>query len=265
MNVLEADGLVVKAGSATILDGVGLAVAPGELVALVGPNGAGKTTLLRVLSGDLRPDRGCVRLDGRDLSTWRHRDLARRRAVLPQQSLVDLAFTVREVVTLGRTPWIGSDAEDRDAEAVDAALDAAAVRHLADRVMPTLSGGEAARATLARVLAQEAPLLFLDEPTAALDLRHQGVVLDAAGAVAAHGGAVVAVLHDLNLAACHADRIAVVCHGRLMAIGPPHAVLTEPLLREAYGVDLTVVAHPTAGHPVVLVDRSTRRTNPQEQ
>jgi len=162
-------------GGAILLQGVSLAVQPGEVLVLVGPNGAGKSTLMNVISGDLAPTSGEVMLDGRAIGSYRPNELALRRAVLPQQSLLQFAFTVREVVEMGRTPH--DDTADELREHVQRALERTEMIPFADRIYPSLSGGEKARAQLGRVLAQETPLLLLDEPTASLDIRHQQHVM----------------------------------------------------------------------------------------
>jgi iron complex transport system ATP-binding protein len=248
---LEARGVGYTVGGARLLADVSLAVRPGELVALVGPNGAGKSTLLRVLAGDLDPTEGGVLLDGKPLGSYRAAALARRRAVMPQQTILQFAFTVREVVEMGRAARPNSDSEAHRA-AVDASLARTDASALAGRTYPTLSGGEQQRVTLARVLAQEAPLLLLDEPTNSLDLRHQELVLQTARSAAADGAAVLAVLHDLNLAAAYADRVALLSGGRLAACGPPWEVFTEALLSEIFQHPIAVCRHPLRDCPLVL-------------
>ncbi|MSZ78001.1 MAG: heme ABC transporter ATP-binding protein [Actinobacteria bacterium] len=247
---MEAHAVGVSLGGARVLDGVDLAVAPGEVVALVGPNGAGKSTLLGVLAGDLRPDAGEVLIDGRRLGEHRARELARRRAVLLQQQGLAFGFRVHEVVQMGRSPWHRTDRADDDRTVVGTAMESADVVHLADRLFPTLSGGEQARTTFARVLAQEAPIVLLDEPTAALDIRHQEVLLTAARRLAAGGCAVVVILHELTLAAAYADRVCVLAGGRVRADGPPVEVLTSTLLSDVYEHPVAVVEH--AGSLVVV-------------
>jgi len=252
---LEARQVVVDLGGTRVLDGVDLTVRAGELVALLGPNGAGKSTLLGALAGDLRPGSGAVRLDGRDLSTWAPRDLARRRAVLPQHTAVSFPFTVQEVVAMGRAPWAGTSAEDEDGERVERAMEACDVGHLRGRTVPTLSGGERARVALARVLAQATDALLLDEPTAALDLHHQELVMAQARRHADAGGAVLVVLHDLTLAAAWADRTCLLDRGAVAVDGPPREVMTEDVLSGVYGCPVEVVPHPRTGHPLVVPRR----------
>nr|WP_313896101.1 heme ABC transporter ATP-binding protein [Streptomyces sp. YIM 98790] len=254
----EAHGVTVRLGGRTVLDGVDLSVRPGELLALAGPNGAGKSTLLSVLAADIRPDAGRVRIAGRPAGDWTVRELALHRAVLPQTPFLSFPFTVAEVVRMGRAPWAGTAAERRDDEAVAAAMAAAEVSGFAGRPFSALSGGERARVALARVLAQDTRLLMLDEPTAALDLRHQELVLRLCRERAAAGDAVVAVVHDLGLAAAYADRAAVLACGRVLADGPPEEVLTAGLLSTVYRHPVEVFGHPETGAPLILPVRRPR-------
>ena len=249
--VLEARGLGHRVGRRWLVSDVTLAVQAGEVLAVAGPNGAGKSTLLGLLAGDLRPAAGEVRLRGRLLSAYRPAELARLRAVLPQASVMQFAFTARQVVELGRAPWARKPSAD-DERVVAEAMAATEVSPFAARSYLSLSGGEAARVCLARVLAQDTPVVLLDEPTASLDLRHQELAMALARRLAGEGRAVVAVLHDLNLAAAHADRMAVLDAGRLAAVGPPAEVLSDQLLSAVYGHPVTVVAHPRRDCPLVL-------------
>ncbi len=236
----------------TLLQEIDLAIRPGEVVAVIGPNGAGKSTLLKLLAGDLVPTSGDILLDEHPLSGYSSHELSLRRAVLPQQTILQFAFSAREVVEMGRSPYRerrGSRVAER---IVVAAMDRTETVPLAPRSYPTLSGGEQGRVSLARVLAQDAPILLLDEPTAALDLRHQGLVMEIARELAANGASVLAVLHDLNLAAAHADRLAVLCGGHLVANDEPWAVLTERLLSDVYGCPIAVCPHPVRGCPLVV-------------
>lgn len=242
-------------GGAPILRDVSVDVRAGEVRALLGPNGAGKSSLLGVLTGDLAPEAGVVVVHGRALSSWTPTELAMRRAVLLQQVTLSFPFTAVDVVRMGRSPWRGTPLEEADDEAVAAAMAATDVGHLAERHFTSLSGGERARVALARVLAQRTALLLLDEPTAALDLKHQEMVLQLARAHAAAGGAVVVVVHDLSLAAAYADRVTLLAQGRVVADGPPREVLTEALLSDVYDHPVEVVEHPGGGTPIVLPRR----------
>ncbi|MEV5976026.1 heme ABC transporter ATP-binding protein [Streptomyces sp. NPDC052114] len=247
----EAEGLRVRLGGRDVLSGVSLAARAGEVLALVGPNGAGKSTLLAALAADLAPDEGVVRVCGRPASGWPAPELALRRAVLPQSAALSFPFVVEEVVRMGRAPWAGTRLADDDDRIVREAMAATEVGGFAARPFSALSGGERARVALARVLAQRAPLLLLDEPTAALDLRHQELVLRICRERAAAGDAVVVVLHDLGLAAAYADRVAVLRGGAVAAEGAPGEVFEEGLLSEVYRQPVEVFPHPRTGAPVV--------------
>ena len=254
MSLVSARGIGVSFDGAAILADVDLDVRAGELVVLVGPNGAGKSTLLGVLAGDIVPSAGSVRLDDRDLGAYPARALARRRAVQLQKQGLAFGFRVHEVVRMGRSPWHRTPQEDADDLIVAESMDRADVTGLADRLFPTLSGGEQARTSFARVLAQATPVLMLDEPTAALDIRHQESLLTVAREAARAGAAVIAVLHDLSLAAAYADRVCVLSHGSVRADGPPAEVLTSALLTEVYAHPVDVVEH--AGSLLVVPIRS---------
>ncbi|MEA5364116.1 heme ABC transporter ATP-binding protein [Amycolatopsis sp., V23-08] len=256
----ELVGVTYTIDGRPLVRDVSLDVRPGEVLALAGPNGAGKSTALSLLAGDLTPDAGTVRIAGADLTSWSLAELARRRAVLPQQHTVTFPFTVAEVVRMGRAPWRRTPAEADDDTAVDAALAATDLTGFAERRFTTLSGGEQARAALSRVLAQHAGLLLLDEPIAALDLRHTEQVLTLAARRAGQGDAVLVVLHDLGLAAAHADRVALLRDGSLAALGPPADVLTETVLSDVYGHPVEVFPHPRTGRPVVLPYRSAKES-----
>ncbi|MEM1055264.1 MAG: heme ABC transporter ATP-binding protein [Bacteroidota bacterium] len=260
--MLTLDSVSVRIGRATLLDDLSLAVAPGEVLAIVGPNGAGKTTALRVLAGEMTATAGAAHLGGQPIRSFAAETLARRRAVLPQQSALAFGFSVLDVVLLGRTPHTSTHADNLDA--AERAMRRAEVLHLAARSYPTLSGGEKQRVHLARTLCQldaagnaSAPedasrYLLLDEPTSALDLAHQHTVLRVARTEAEAGVGVLAVLHDLNLAAQYADRIAVLAEGRLVASGTPEGVLTPEVIRSAFGIAVVVTANPCADCPLVV-------------
>ena len=260
--MLEARDIRLGLGGTTILHGISLEVAPGEVVAVLGPNGAGKSTMIGVLSGALAPDSGQAALDGRRLALWKPRDLARRRAVLPQHSELGFSFRVLEVVLIGRSPHMGFTSQERDLSVAVAALAETGAVHLADRVFSTLSGGERQRVQLARILAQAdfadtagdiaTRYLLLDEPTANLDLAHQHATLETARRAAGRGMGVVAVLHDINQAAMYADRIAILKDGYLSAQGAPDDILTEAVVRHAFDLPVMVGRHPTRGCPNVI-------------
>ncbi|WP_405799785.1 heme ABC transporter ATP-binding protein [Streptomyces sp. NBC_01506] len=261
--VAEVRGLRVRLGQRDVLggcsgSGVDLVVRAGEVLALVGPNGAGKSTLLAALAADLTAENGEIRIADRLAHDWSAPELALRRAVLPQAATLSFPFPVEDVVRMGRAPWAGTAYEEDDDAAVAEAMAATEVGEFAHRPFSALSGGERARVALARVLAQRAPLLLLDEPTAALDLRHQELVLRVCRARAAAGDAVVVVLHDLGLAAAHADRAAVLHEGHLVADGPPAEVFDGQLLSRVYRQPVEVFPHPRTGTPLVIPRRTGR-------
>jgi iron complex transport system ATP-binding protein len=235
---LAAGRLSVGYRGRAVLSGIDLEIRGGEFLGLLGANGAGKSTLLRVLAGLAEPLEGAAMLDGKPAASWKAAERAGRIAYLSQDTAADWAFTVRELVRMGRFArqgWFGLESA-ADRSAVEAALERTELTGLADRPVTELSGGEARRAFLARALAQEPSILLLDEPIAQLDLKHQLQVLALLKDLASGGLAVVASLHDLNLAGRFADRLAILGGGRLVACGPPDAVLTPATVAEAFGV-----------------------------
>lgn len=255
--MIEARGVSYRVGDAVLVDGVDLVVAPGELVAVVGPNGAGKSTLLRLLGGDLRPTAGSILLGGEDTSDLAEIELAERRALLDQGSPTDIPFTAAEVVALGRHAHRRDpdNSAERDAAVVADALARTDVTHLARRVYATLSGGERTRVSLSRILAQDTPVVLLDEPTTALDVAHEVRVMAELAALTVSGRTVVAVLHDLNAAASTADRVVVMSQARIVADGPPGEVLTAGLLEEVYRHPMVVIDHPLGDGVLILPGR----------
>ncbi|MFI6521511.1 ABC transporter ATP-binding protein [Spirillospora sp. NPDC050679] len=249
---LRAEEVTVTAGGRTLVEGVSLTAAPGEVVGLAGPNGAGKSTLLRAFYRAVRPASGRVLLDGEDVRRMRGRALARRLAAVLQETPGDFELTVYDVAAMGRSPYKrafeGDDAEDR--RIVLEALAALGVAELADGPFDRLSGGEKQRVLIARALVQQPDALVLDEPTNHLDLRHQYAALRL---VRRLGVTAVVALHDLNLAAAFCDRIVVLDGGRVVAAGTPAEVLTPALLADVYGVAAEVGAHPRTGVPQLTV------------
>lgn len=228
------------------LDGVNLLVPEGAMTAVVGPNGSGKTTLLQTVSGVIKPSKGVVYLDVKDLSTLEPREIARRMAALEQERSIGFEFTVREIVEWGRIPrrarlerW-----RPEDEAAVRRAMEATRIEDLADRAIQELSGGERQRAFVALALAQEPQVMLLDEPTAHLDLRYQVEILDLIRSLIQGGLTVITALHDLNLAARYADRLAVLSCGRIVAQGCPGDVLSEELIEAVWNVEVRVQEGP---------------------
>lgn len=253
--MLCTQGLEVRRGDKPVLSGIDLELRPGEVLGVLGPNGAGKSTLLAALCGELQPAAGEVTLDGRALGQWPGPERAQRLAVLPQQSTLNFAFRVEEVVGMGRLPHASGRA--RDAEIVEAALLAADAAHLAGRSYLALSGGERQRVHLARVLAQLWPgaqgqTLLLDEPTSMLDPLHQHTTLQAVREFASRGAAVLLILHDLNLAARYCDRLLLLGDGRPQVLGTPEEVLRAEPLQAVFGLEVLVQRHPERGHPLIV-------------
>jgi iron complex transport system ATP-binding protein len=242
--LLEAHAASMTIGGATLVDGVDLRIDAGEMVAIVGPNGAGKSTLLRMLSGDLRPTQGRIELRQRDIHSYPPRLLALHRAMLSQHVTVTFPFTVEEIVHMGA----GDSGRAAAQRLVDAALAEVDLVPFGRRQLPTLSGGEQQRAHFARILvqlacgeAQHGPgLLLLDEPTSSLDMRHQIDLVEIAKRRAQNGTAVIAVLHDLNLAMRFADRIVLLHRGRLAVDGSRAEAITAETIRRIFEVDVTI-------------------------
>jgi iron complex transport system ATP-binding protein len=242
--LLEARSLSFTVGDAKLIDAIDLRIGAGEMVAIVGPNGAGKSTLLRMLSGDLGPTSGHIQLRQRAIHTYKPRELAQHRAMLSQHVSVTFPFTVEEIVNMGA----GDHSRAAAQLLVDATLAEVGLERFRHRQLPTLSGGEQQRAHFARVLvqlscgeAQHGPgLLLLDEPTSSLDMRHQIDLVETARLRAGNGTAVVAVLHDLNLAMRFADRIVLLHGGRLAIDGGRTEAITSETIRRIFEVDVTI-------------------------
>lgn len=257
--MLRIEDLQAGYGDRAVLRGVSLLVNPGEVVALVGPNGCGKTTLLKAvtrvvpwIAGDVFAGEASVR----DLST---RELSRRIAVVPQNPQLPLGYTASEAVLMGRTPHLGFLEQEGpgDFRSVEAALARVGAGQLAGRRVDELSGGERQNVVLARALAQDTPILLLDEPTANLDIGHQISVAGLVRELAASGLAVLAAIHDLSLASLYSDRIALMWNGRIFRLGRPEEVLTEENLREVYGAEVTVLSGLLPRPVVVPCERKT--------
>jgi iron complex transport system ATP-binding protein len=254
--MLEVSGISCRYDGGDVLSDVSLRLAPGDFVALAGPNGSGKSTLIRAMSRVLRPRRGRATLDGDDLYEVPARRSAQAIAVLPQESSLEFEFTCEEIVLMGRAPHLGRfEAEGaRDLAVVRESMERTSTWELRHRPILELSGGERQRVLLARAFAQEPRVLLLDEPTSHLDLAFQVQILRLVRALRDEKKtAVLASLHDLNLASAYADRLVLLSGGRVAATGAPKDVLTEAVLRPVFGEELTVRAHPDTGAPLVLV------------
>ncbi len=265
---MQAVGVHFSYGMQPVLRGVDLQVVHGEMLGLVGPNGAGKTTLLNLLGGTLKPGQGEVLVNGTNLHELRPKERARLIATVPQNPSMPHGFTALDMVLMGRNPhlrllqWEGT----KDVDVARRCLAMTGTDDLADRFVTSLSGGERQRVVIARALAQEAPLLLLDEPTAHLDLGYQASVLDVIEDVRRKARiTVVAAIHDLTLAAQYCDRLAVLREGDISALGRAEDILTPDLVSWAFGAEVCVVQHPIFGTPVILHGRRRVLGNKQAE
>ena len=255
--MLKIENLSVSYGSRRVLQDVSLELQSGQVLALIGPNGAGKSTLVRAVSGVIPAQAGKVQVDGMNLLALPAMQRARHLAVVPQAVSMPPAFTVWETVLLGRTPYLNflGQISEKDAQIARLALQRVDALDLAERRVGELSGGEQQRVLLARALAQSTPILLLDEPTVHLDLQHQVSLMETVSSLAHNDHlAVLVALHDLNLAARYAERVALLVAGEVSAAGSPRQVLTPELISAAYHLPVRVVPHPFADVPLVLPD-----------
>ena len=254
LSAIEASGVTVRYGLREALRRVDAAIAPGEILGIIGPNGSGKSTLLRVLAGVRSPDEGEVRVDGRPLLDISARERGRRIAVVPQETHVAFPMEARDLVLLGRAPHTGAFGWEgpEDHRAAIEAMRRTETLEFAERPIEQLSGGERQRVVLARALAQQAPVLLLDEPTAFLDLRHAVLLLDLVRDLAREGRAVGLVVHDLNLASMYCDRLLLLSRGEVVAAGSAAEVLTWARLCAVYETELYVAPNDVTGQTVVL-------------
>ncbi len=248
-----------------VLENVSFVLGRGEFVGLIGPNGAGKSTLIRVASGALKARRGSVLIDGIEVGSIPRLELARRLAVVRQEQRLEFDFTVAEIVAMGRIPHLGRFQSEGpgDQRIVEEALERTGLSPLSRRLVTEISGGERQRAAVARALAQQPEILLLDEPTAHLDIAFQLSILDLLGRLAREEGlAVLAVLHDLNLASQHCQRLLLLDSGRLFSDGEPAAVLRRDSIREVFGIEAAILPHPVSGvpcvHPLLAADEIRR-------
>lgn len=253
--MLQVRNLTVSYGASVILKGIDLDVPKGGITTIVGPNGCGKSTLLRAAAGLLARDCGTVTLNGVDMAELKRREIARQLAVLPQTPVAPEGLTIRDLVGRGRHPhqsWLRQDSAE-DSRVVDAVMELTNVTEFANRPLERLSGGQRQRAWIAMVLAQETPLVFLDEPTTYLDLSHSVEVLSLVRRLAdQEGRTVLMVLHDLNLAARYSDLLVVLQRGEVEAVGAPAEVLTESLLDRVFHLPAVVATDPVNGGPLVV-------------
>ncbi|MFL0802651.1 MAG: heme ABC transporter ATP-binding protein [Agarilytica sp.] len=255
--VLSVDHVSVKKEERDLLKNISVALNNGEVLAIIGPNGAGKTTLLNTISGELIPNQGAVQVCGHRFNDWGIPIRAKSLAVLPQLSLLNFPYTVHEVVSLGRTPH--STGVEIDDTIIHDAMVLMDIEYLSERLYPQLSGGEKQRVQLARVMTQiwrdedaEQRLLLLDEPTTALDIAHQQMLMNAVATFAKNGAAVCMVVHDVNIAANFADKVIALRDGETLAVGKAEEVITEEVMTELFGAKIDVVEHPKTKKKVIL-------------
>ncbi|MFQ5524555.1 MAG: heme ABC transporter ATP-binding protein [Acidimicrobiia bacterium] len=256
--IVEANRVTYLTNGATLVADIDFTAVPGEMVAVLGPNGAGKTTLLRLLAGDLLPTDGTVTLADAATTDRSPGELSLVRSMLSDHIPVDIPFTVLSVVEMGRFPYRRdlTNSPDQDHAAVAQAMQQTDTALLAGRIFSTLSSGERTRVALARVLAQETPVVLLDEPTTALDVANRERILREAARLASQGKAVVAVLHDLNAAAYYADRLILMADSSVLASGTPRQVLEAELLSHVFHQRMEVIDHPFRDCPLVLVSET---------
>ncbi|PRD15890.1 Fe(3+) dicitrate ABC transporter ATP-binding protein FecE [Pantoea coffeiphila] len=252
---LSVDGLSAGYTSAPILQNLSLTLPAGKITALLGPNGCGKSTLLRCCSRLLKPRQGRVMLGDDDLSGLSARQLGQRLALLPQQHSVPEGISVRELVGYGRSPWLNLFGRPgpADRQRVQAAIDEVQIGNLAEKQLSTLSGGQRQRAFLAMTLAQNTPLLLLDEPTTWLDINHQVELLLLLRRQQQQGKTVVTVLHDLNQASRYCDHLVLMMAGQVVASGTPEQVMTPELLHRVFSINAEIHADPVCGRPMCVV------------
>nr|WP_243633302.1 ABC transporter ATP-binding protein [Paenibacillus xerothermodurans] len=259
MTLIELKEAGKAYGAQSVLEQVSFRVDAGECFGIIGPNGSGKSTLLKLISGVESPTFGSVMLQGREAAAYPRKQLARWTAVLQQDALPPLSFTVREVIGMGRYPfqsWLGDELGDVDADAlVDDIIERLQLQPLQDRAVDRLSGGERQRVALGKVMVQQPKLLLLDEPTTFLDIGYQVQMMEWIRSWQRESGlTVVAVLHDLNLAAQYCGRLLMLQRGRVVRCGRPDEVVRPALLEQVYGTRPIVVEHPSAGVPQILLE-----------
>src|SRR5215207_8457881 len=262
--MLKIQTLSVNYGPRRILHNISLDVQSGEVLALIGPNGAGKSTLIRAVSGVIPIASGQIRTNGDDVASLSTLQRAKYIATVPQAVALPPAYTVWETVLFGRTPYLGflGQLSSKDEEIARQSLGRVSALPFAERRVGELSGGEQQRVLLARALCQSTPILLLDEPTAHLDLQYQVGLLELVSELAHKDNlAVLIALHDLNLAAHYADRIALMVAGTIKALGKPKDVLQQELIQEAYCLPVQVVKHPFLDLPLVLPETQAKKSN----
>lgn len=243
---------------APVLKNINLEIQQGEFLGIIGPNGCGKTTLLRLISGVLNQDSGKIYLNGKEINKWKRKEIAQIVGVVPQESYIPFAYTVKEVVMMGRTPHLSLLQLEgkKDLEIVKKAMELTEIEQFANRYLDTLSGGERQRVLIARALAQEPQILLLDEPTLHLDLYHQVEILDLVKTLNnKHGITVLFITHDLNLAAIYCQRLILLSEGELVCSGSPEEVIKEEIIQKVYKTKVAISRHPVYFVPQINLIR----------
>lgn len=254
--VLKIDDIECSYGAVKVLGGLTFSIDSGSFTGIIGPNGSGKSTLLKSLSRVLKPVKGAVLLDEKNLYSLDTREVAKKMAVVPQETAVNFSFTVKEVVIMGRSPHLGLFQSEgrKDFEVVRQAMELTNTHHLADRLITAISGGERQRVIIAKALAQEPKIILLDEPTSHLDINHQIEILSLLKRLNRENNlTIIAVFHDLNLAAQYCDSLVLMKSGNIFTLGEPEEVLTADSIKEVYGASVLIRKHPVTGHPSIIL------------
>ncbi|WP_313802768.1 ABC transporter ATP-binding protein [Cytobacillus sp.] len=254
--MIQVDSLSKRFDNQSVLEEISFSVKRGECLGIIGPNGSGKSTLLKLLSGVESKSAGKIEISGKQIEQYTRKELAKWLAVLQQESLPPIGFTVREVIEMGRFPfqnWLGEETTDIE-RLIDSIIDKMGLNDLSDRHLENLSGGERQRVALGKTMAQQPKLLMLDEPTTYLDIGHQILLMDRIREWQLEDDlTVISVLHDLNLAALYCDRLLLLHNGRVLAIGSPEDIIRTDLIEEVYGTSPIVMQHPVYGLPQIIL------------
>jgi len=255
VRVVRVRDLCYKVGDYDILKNINVSFDTGKFIGIIGPNGSGKTTLLRHVSAWLKPAKKTVLINGRDVLSYSEKELAHEMALVAQSTKIEFEFTAMDVVLMGRNPYISrfQNESSEDLQIVQRAMEATNTWHLKERTASSLSGGELQRVMVARALAQDTDILLMDEPISHLDIQHQIQILDLIKKLQLTKNlAVVAVLHDLNMAAQYCDELVLLCNGEVYCSGPVEEVLTSDNISRVYGIDVYVMKNPLNGYPLVI-------------
>lgn len=255
MAMVKVTDLKFKYHQHHVLDGVDLTVERGKLYSIIGPNGSGKTTLLKLIAKQLECEIGTIEVEGQSIKNYKHKDFAKKISLVPQNTSIEADFKNEEVVLMGRIPYLSPFEKESEADygIVDEAMGKTDTLHLKDRSVAHISGGERQRVILARALAQDTPIMLLDEPVSQLDIQHQiGMMTLLRQLVEDEGLTVIVVLHDLNLACQYSDELLLLDKGHLASTGAPEVVLTPQVMKEVYALNATIIENPVTKRPFIL-------------